>query len=273
MARRKKFEVERENHDRWLVSYADFITLLFAFFVVMYAVSVVNQNKYKQLANSLGSAFGSSKAAQQHEGGDTAEPDEALANGPYGGRSFIRPFAPPPRRSAEWRREREAMTALALTASQTLAPLIERGAVRVVQNNRGIRIDIRSQVLFAAGSAELGQEATTPLLEIARLLADRPNAIEVEGHTDSTPISNGSYYSNWELSAMRASTVVRLLEQHGIASQRLGAVGYGAARPLADNTTEAGRAANRRVAIMVLYGAPAEANDGAEIRAEQSRSR
>lgn len=276
MRRRKKFEIERENHDRWLVSYADFITLLFAFFVVMYAVSAVNQNKYKQLASSLENAFGTSKIEQkeQLEGsqsgndkhGNTEEirPESAQRMG----HSFIKPFAAVKERNEKWRREREAMTAMALDVSKALSPLIDQGMVRVVQNNRGIRIDIESSVLFALGSADLEVSVLQPLLEVAALLADKPNAVQVEGHTDDIPIRNYLFYSNWELSAVRASSVVRLLVQNGIAEQRLSAVGYGSAQPLGDNATEEGRAKNRRVSIMVLYAAPDEPGDGAEIKAK-----
>ncbi|MDP2248785.1 MAG: flagellar motor protein MotD [Nitrosomonadales bacterium] len=269
MSRRKKFEIERENHDRWLVSYADFITLLFAFFVVMYAVSAVNQNKYKQLANSLGSAFGSSKVEkkEQLEGGQPGSSEElAPESGVRIEGSFIKPFAAVQSRNDKWRREREAMTTMALDISQALSPMIEQGTVRVLQNNRGIRIDIESSVLFALGSAELEISALQPLLEVARLLAEKPNAIQVEGHTDNVPIRNYLFYSNWELSAVRASSVVRLLVQNGIAEERLSAVGYGSAQPFDTNDTAEGRANNRRVSIMVLYAAPEKANDGAEIK-------
>lgn len=269
MSRRKKFEAERENHDRWLVSYADFITLLFAFFVVMYAVSVVNQNKYKQLANSLGSAFGSSKLVQegQLEGDSQGKPQETPKQvEPRSGDSFIKPFAAIQSRNEKWRRERETMTAMALDMSRALSPLIEQGSVRVLQNNRGIRIDIKSSVLFAQGSADIEVSALPPLLEVAGMLAGKPNAIQVEGHTDNIPIRNYLFYSNWELSAVRASSVVRLLEQNGIAEQRLSAVGYGSAQPVEKNDTAEGRARNRRVSIMVLYAAPESSNDAAEIK-------
>jgi chemotaxis protein MotB len=268
MSRRKKFEIERENHDRWLVSYADFITLLFAFFVVMYAVSAINQNKYKQLADSLGSAFGSGKLVQEGhpEAGSKGMTEENPKGVKRSGDSFIKPFAAVQIRNEKWRRERESMTAMALDLSHALSPLIEQGNVRVLQNNRGIRIDIESSVLFALGSADLEVSALQPLLEVAGMLAGKSNAIQVEGHTDNIPIRNYLFYSNWELSAVRASSVVRLLEQNGIAEQRLSAVGYGSAQPFSNNDTAEGRARNRRVSIMVLYSAPESANDGAEIK-------
>ncbi len=273
MARRKKFETERENHDRWLISYADFITLLFAFFVVMYAVSAVNQHKYQQLASSLGSAFGQGRAA-----GTAGEmpPDQATDEAkslpgaePRGlqmGASFIKPFASLRPKDDKWQREREAMTAMALDVSKALTALTEAGKVRVIQNNRGIRIDIESSILFASGSADLEPTSLEPLLEVATLLLDKPHAIQVEGHTDNTPIHNYLFYSNWELSAVRASSVVRLLAQNGISEERLSAVGFGAAQPVADNQHAEGRAKNRRVSIMVLYDKPEAANDGTEIK-------
>ncbi|CAG0998932.1 Motility protein B [Methylophilaceae bacterium] len=266
-SRPRKFEVERENHDRWLVSYADFITLLFAFFVVMYAVSAVNQNKYEQLANSLGSAFGTTRAVQNIEQEGTSSPGGAYEPKKLQmGSSFIKPFPALKSRNDKWLREREAMTAMALDVSRALSSLSDQGKVRVVQNNRGIRIDIESSILFAPGSAELENSSLEPLLEVAALLVDKPHAIQVEGHTDTFPIHNYLFYSNWELSAVRASSVVRLLALNGVAEHRLSAVGYGSSQPVTDNETAEGRAKNRRVSIMVLYDTPESANDGAEIK-------
>jgi len=259
---RKKFEVERDNHERWMVSYADFITLLFAFFVVMYAISVINQNKYQRLADSLGSAFGTIQLTEKY---GTAESE---GTGQRTVASLIKPFPAVQARNEKWRREREAMTAMALDVSQALAPLIKQGNVRVVQNHRGIRIDIGSSILFASGSADLEIDALPVLLEVAGRLVGRPNAIQVEGHTDDVPIRNYLFFSNWELSAARASSVVRLLEQNGIEAERLGVVGYGSSRPVSGNDTEEGREQNRRVSIMVLYAMPERADEGAEIRAK-----
>jgi chemotaxis protein MotB len=268
MRSRKKFEVERENHERWLISYADFITLLFAFFVVMYAVSSVNQGKYKVLSIALGSAFGTARTInpEQDVSGSAVHQHGAIKqNGIQSGSSFVMPFPAVKLRNEKLRRERENMTAMALDLSKVLEPLVNEGKVHIIQNNRGIRIDIHSNLLFQPGSADLESAALEPLLEIAKLLKTNQHAIQVEGHTDITPIHNYIFFSNWELSAVRASSVVRLLSQAGVSENRLSAVGYGSAQPVSSNETEDGRAQNRRVSILVLYGEPGSATNGAEI--------
>lgn len=271
MARRKKFEIERENHDRWLISYADFITLLFAFFVVMYAMSSVNQGKYKVLTTSLGTAFG-----KEQEGDGTGSQQAAEAtHGPSTeakkkGYSFIKPFAELRPRTPKWQREREAMIAQAMQFANTLSPLVNAGKVQVVQNNRGIRIDIASQLLFEQGSADVQASAFETLQEIANLLNTHQHYLQVEGHTDNVPIHSAQFYSNWELSALRASSVLRMLAQFGVSEARMGAVGYGDVQPIASNDTPEGQSRNRRVSIMVLYDAPQAANEGAAISPSQA---
>jgi len=263
MAKRKKFEIERENHDRWLISYADFITLLFAFFVVMYAVSSVNKGKYQVLTTSLVSAFGAQKEGQTNlspvSGGAINQ------NGVQRGSSFIKPFPSIVARNQKFEKQREQMIEMALEVNKALKPLINSSKVRVIQNNRGIRIDIDSNLLFLPGSANLESSGVPALIEVANLIKDKEYAIQVEGHTDNIPIHNTQFYSNWELSSLRASSVVRLLEQRGIAEDRLSASGYGSARPMNENLTPEGRAKNRRVSIMLLYEAQESPDDGTQI--------
>src|SRR5690606_29406977 len=150
-------------------------------------------------------------------------------------------------RNASLRREQERMIAMAQHLARALAPLIEDGTVRVLQTNYGVRIDIKDSLLFAPGSAELSGAAQGPLQQIAQILATDSHVIQVEGHTDNIPIHNASFHSNWELSAVRASTVVRLLAGNGVAERRLSATGFGETRPVAGNDTAEGRAKNRRV--------------------------
>lgn len=256
MIRRKKFDDEHENHERWLVSYADFITLLFAFFVVMYAISSVNQGKYKELTSSLGDAFGSgSSIIKLQNGGDSARKN-----------SIIKPLPLDQRRYEKLMRQREAMTAMAKNLSTSLAPLVEQGKIHVILNNRGIRIDISDGLLFSPGSAELSEAALGPLGEIAKVLQQNTHAIQVEGHTDNIPIHNDQFFSNWELSAVRASSVVRMFSGTGILENRLSAVGFGSAQPISDNDTLEGRSRNRRVSIMILNATDVAANaDASEI--------
>jgi chemotaxis protein MotB len=242
MARRKRFHDDsHENHERWLISYADFITLLFAFFVVMYAVSVVNVGKYKVLSDALGDAFGGRGAARKI---DSSVAVEALPL------SNIIAH----KRAEAAKRDRERLDLLARKLNSVLAPLVNAGRVRITQTGRGITVEINASVLFDEGDAALVGNARETLRTVAGLLKDDPHAIEVEGHTDTTPIRNAAFPSNWELSAVRASTVVRLFAENGVPEQRLAAVGRGANQPLASNGDPIGRARNRRVAVTILSG-------------------
>jgi chemotaxis protein MotB len=244
MARRKRFDESEshENHERWLISYADFITLLFAFFVVMYAVSVVNVGKYKVLSDALGDAFGGRGAATKVNTSIDVEP-LPLAN-------IIAH-----KRAEAAKRDRERLDLLARRLNSVLAPMIEAGRVRVTRTARGVTVEINASVLFDAGDAGLTGNARETLGTVAALLKDDTHAIEVEGHTDTTPIANAAFPSNWELSAVRASTVVRLFIENGVAERRLAAVGRGANQPIASNDDPIGRARNRRVAVTILSGA------------------
>jgi chemotaxis protein MotB len=239
MARRKFEDDSHENHERWLISYADFITLLFAFFVVMYAVSVVNVGKYKVLSDALGDAFGGRGAATKVNTSIEVEP-LPLAN------IIAR------KRAEAAKRDRERLELLARKMNSVLAPLVNTGKVRVTQNSRGITVEINASVLFGEGDATLTGNARETLGTVAGLLKDDTHAIEVEGHTDTTPIRNAAFPSNWELSAVRASSVVRLFVESGVLERRLAAVGRGANLPIASNDDPAGRARNRRVAITIL---------------------
>jgi chemotaxis protein MotB len=245
MARRKPFVEDSENHERWLISYADFITLLFAFFVVMYAVSVVNIGKYKVLSDALGDAFGGRGAATKVNTSIEVEP-LPLSN------IIAR------KRAEAAKRDRERLDLLARKLNSVLAPLVDSGKVRVNQSGRGITVEINASVLFREGDAGLTGNAGETLRTVAGLLKDDQHAIEVEGHTDTTPIRNAAYPSNWELSAVRASTVVRLFVESGVQERRLAAVGRGANQPIASNDDPAGRARNRRVAVTILSGTGAE---------------
>ena len=242
MARKRYDDGAQENHERWLISYADFITLLFAFFVVMYAISIVNEGKYAVLSEALGDAFGGrSVAPQAHTSVEPVLPLSHIVNR---------------KRAEAARRERERMEVLAKDLTATLMPLVKSGQVRVTQNARGIGIELNASVLFAQGEATLQQEAREVLGAVAGLLKDAPQRIEVEGHTDNLPITNERFASNWELSAVRAASVVRLFIESGVQDLRLSAIGHGATRPVAPNDTPANQARNRRVAVMILASVP-----------------
>lgn len=262
MIRRVPLDDEEDNPERWLVSYADFITLLFAFFVVMYAMSSVNKSKYDTLASSMGGAF---------TGDALLKVNPNITSGNAGNqknqqKTLIKPLPLTYLYQEKMRREREAMTNMGIDLSNKLSPLISEDKVKVMQNNRGIRIDINESLLFSPGSAELATTASAIIGEVATMLKDNQRNIQVEGHTDNIAIHNAIFYSNWELSSVRASTVVRMLSDAGIADNRLSALGFGAAQPIADNSNELGRAKNRRVSIMILYESDNQNNASLEIK-------
>lgn len=238
---RRKFDDEPENHERWLISYADFITLLFAFFVVMYAISSVNIGKYKVFSDALGDAFGGA--------GATTPINTQVQNLPI-------PNPGLKRRTELLRKEKEHMTKLAQDLLSTLAPLVKEGKVRVTQNSRGVSVEINASVLFDPGAAALNAQSSEALRAVAELLRNDAHDVQVEGHTDNQPIKSALYPSNWELSAVRASSVVRLFIDAGVAPERLTAVGHGANIPVASNDDPQGRARNRRVAVTILSGLP-----------------
>jgi len=257
MTKRKPIE-DPVNHERWLVSYADFITLLFAFFVVMYSLSSLNEGKYRVMSNSVLVAFG-----KFHSVGDATDvpavnlgpgpgsgPGNGVGSGPGPGLSEIK--RKPVTAVEPSRQEKEKMTGLAKGILSALAPLIREGKVRVTQNSRGISIDINASVLFAPGDARLAPQSTQALAAIASVLAGDSHDIQVEGYTDNLPIKSTLFPSNWELSAMRAGSVVRLFMDNGIGEERLTAIGQASKSPVGPNDTAEGRARNRRVNITIL---------------------
>lgn len=247
---RRKHEEEHENHERWLVSYADFITLLFAFFVVMYAISSVNEGKYRILSNSLGVAFGG------------ITPKAPVLKDPVQSRAPMLPLPMPAQsqsqraNDAATKREKARMTNIARDILKAMAPLISQGKVRVTQTNRGVSVEINASVLFAPGEAKLSLQSEKALRAVAEVLNKVDNDIQVEGHTDNVPINNAMFPSNWELSAVRASSVVRLFLESGMNEKRLVAMGHGANQPVDSNDTPDGRLRNRRVQLMILSGLP-----------------
>ncbi len=244
MRRRRKYLDQRQSdsHERWLVSYADFITLLFAFFVVMYALSTVSEGKYRVLSDSLVSAF--------HSKTPNTVPTAAQ---PIPGVVQLRK---PGRTAGEGGRQREQMRGIGQDMLRVLGSLVQDGQVKVTQSNRGVSVEINASVLFASGQAQLRANSNQALQQVARILSTTEQVIQVEGYTDDSPISTAQFPSNWELSAARASSVVRLFIENGLASERLSVVGYGPNHSVSANDTPEGRAQNRRVTIMILAESP-----------------
>ncbi|MDP1665493.1 MAG: flagellar motor protein MotD [Methylobacter sp.] len=269
MARRRKRRiVETNSHDRWMVSYADFITLLLAFFVVMYSISSVNEGKYKTLADSLGDAF-SNKEQQGNE--IDPVPIGALP-------TTIQPIPleNPATMEVEERRElseeilkeRKQLGQVSDQFEQVLAPFINDNLVSVKKNDYWIELEMNSEMLFLSGEAELSKKAIPVLKKIVEVINPLPNMINVEGHTDNIPIDNIKFRSNWDLSSARATSVVHEFVKEGINPLRLSAIGYGEFHPIDDNKIEAGRFKNRRVVLVLMSQAFARYGANDEERAK-----
>lgn len=249
MRRRKYFDRRStDNHERWLVSYADFITLLFAFFVVMYAISSVNQGKYHVLSNALVTAFGDTPPSS---------PPQVVIQSPP--KIVSDPILL--KKRVHQRKQQEKMRNMANNMMKMLAPLVKEQKVRIMQGNRGIIIEINASVLFQSGQAVIADDSASILREVAVVLKDHEYAIQVEGHTDDIPVSSTQFPSNWELSTARASSVVRLFVDNGVAAAKLTAMGYGENRPVESNGSPDGRTRNRRVAIAILSAEAESATD------------
>lgn len=246
MARRKRHE-EHENHERWLVSYADFITLLFAFFVVMYAISSVNEGKYKVLSDSLVNAFKNVPTSADQQANN-----QLLIGAAPKQIAMPTPSDSGQKRDPKAEEQARKMQGMANNVKQSLGAFIDQGKVRVTQSKRGIAIEINDSILFDPARAELQTPSVEMLRAVADMVKGTDNLIQIEGHTDNQPIRSGLYPSNWELSSARASSVVRLFIDSGIAPQRMVVIGYGEQRPVESNDGLEGRARNRRVTLNIL---------------------
>lgn len=246
--KRRKYE-EAENLERWLVSYADFITLLFAFFVVLYAISSVNEGKYRVLSDSLVSAF---KTIPR-----SLSPVQIGEINRIKKQSFVDAISHEPQVQSPQELGNDSQASMSLremadAIEQAMASLIKDEVVTVTQTENWLEIEINTSILFPSGSATFVNSARPTLKKIADILAPFGSPINVEGFTDDVPIKTIAYPSNWELSAARAASVVHLFADEGVQPARMSAIGYGQYRPIADNSTPAGRSKNRRVVIAVL---------------------
>lgn len=235
------------NHERWLVSYSDFITLLFAFFVVMYSISQVNEKKYEELSKTLSETFNSTKSLSNSSQVDldgSSSNDSDSINSVSGALKFERS-------EVEKKSNLADLNAVSKEISAALSGAIQDGRITVEGNEQWIEIDVNANLLFESGSAALSGEAVRIFEEVASILSPFDNVIEVSGHTDNIPINNTDFDSNWALSSARAVSVVTLLSQSNVEPIRLSAVGFGEFRPKASNETPEGRSENRRVVLRV----------------------
>lgn len=242
---------EQENHDRWLISYADFITLLFAFFVVMYSISSVNEGKYKVLSATLIGAF-NAEEKKEDSSTDIVEISEHSKN------SMI-DFPGRADKEGDIKADPDGdgesigtlLSELTDQVESAFGDLLENGEISISGSETWIEISLSSELLFNSGSASLNASATPIFEEISGILGGYENPVHVEGFTDDRPIKSSIFPSNWELSAARSAAVVRLLADNGIDPYRLAAIGYGQYQPIASNDSAEGRGQNRRVALIV----------------------
>lgn len=277
MGRRHQHE-EHANHEAWAIPYGDLVTLLLAFFVVMYAMSSVNEGKYRILSDSLVAAFrGSPRTLQPIQVGEKSVGSgadinmtivqQAMLNGQP--RSMLEPsplqvsdvVSQGNRHASEGQYEAEHSSAamaelesVAAEVEQAMSELIRDQMIVVRRHGVWVEVEIRTDILFPSGVATLSPEAQNILQQLALTLKPFPNAIRVEGHTDNRPIKSASFTSNWELSAARAASVVHLFTNAGMDPRRLAIVGLGEFRPAYPNDTEQNRNLNRRVLLVILSG-------------------
>ncbi|CAG0938365.1 Motility protein B [Gammaproteobacteria bacterium] len=285
MARKHEHE-DHVNHEAWAIPYGDLITLLLAFFVVMYAVSSVNEGKYRVLSDSMTAAFrGSPKTTAPIEIGDKVvkvrrddtvaglSPSQAMKLPGHvagGDKSLVEQFNKMGRDIAGEGEgvDGPGLRQVADQVEQAMASLIGKDLVTVTRKPLWVEVEIKTDILFPSGSAEIQPDALPILDSIAGILKPLASPIRVEGHTDNRPIHTLQFPSNWELSGARASCIVRLFEQRGIAPERMSVAGQGEHQPVADNATTEGRNRNRRVTLVILDAPAGAAQEPAPATAE-----
>ena len=262
-----------------MISYADFITLLFAFFVVMYATTSVDKSRFRMVSGALSTAFSptvpKSVAATTAPPASPASPQvpkasadrkldaTAKASVPEAKSVPIDPVDPEERAELAKNAERvEHMKQLASRVDEHLQSLVRDGQVRVTRGAHGIAIEINAAVLFDPAKADLKPESFEALRSLSHVLSQFVEPLQIEGHSDDVPIATREFRSNWELSAARAASVGRFLIDQGVAPNRIGIAGYAEYRPLATNGDPASRARNRRVTLLVMSADDARPQEG-----------
>jgi chemotaxis protein MotB len=264
---RRAPEQKPQNHERWVISYADFTTLLLATFVVMYAVSSVNSSKFQQMAEAFSTAF-MGKVVTIQSSGFAAANKAPFDNMPspvhtpvITRETQVKHLPPALRQHVE--RQAEKLNEAYEKLNKLLAGMISRGEVRVSLQSLGVVIDINAVVLFNSAKAELTPGAVKLIEQVASVLKELQYRIQVNGFTDNAQIYGGQFSSNWDLSAARAISVVKRFVADGIDPALLVGAGFGEYHPVASNETPGGMAMNRRVSIVVV--SPAGERDSLEI--------
>ena len=259
MARRKKHEDEHVNHERWMVSYADFVTLMFALFVAMYAIALKDHSSGKRVAESVREAVATGGLASTVRVFLSKDPSvktgasaglspkdlQTAKNDPdplsKGDPSLLEPYK---------------------KINEQLKKQVEAGDIRVRLEGRGLVITLAEKAFFPSGDDAIYPTAYPSIEHLAKIMAELPNAVRLEGHTDAVPIHNARFENNWQLSTARSIAVLKLFEtRYGLDPSRFAVAGYAQNQPVAPNGTEEGRAKNRRVEIIVLGRQAAPTSD------------
>lgn len=235
MSSRRKQHEEHENHERWLVSYADFITLMFAFFVVMFASSQADKAKTQALSEALDKAFS--------EGAISSKLKEMMGSKP----------SKPAKATPITKESIDALTGALEALTKELETDIKAGKLQVSMESRGLVISLKQATFFPSGDDTVSPAGYGIIEKVARTIVKVPNPVRLEGHTDALPINNGRFKNNWELSAARSIAMLQLLTtRFQVPINRVAVVGYADTVAIDSNSTEEGRARNRRVDITVL---------------------
>ncbi|OLN33534.1 flagellar motor protein MotB [Desulfosporosinus metallidurans] len=267
MSRKREHEAEKDNGERWLLTYSDLITLLMIFFVVLYSMSKVDAQKFQAVAESLNKALGGGTPSKMELATSPTGPSlfktgtpSAKATVPGKGTDPNNTtYTDPASSNANKNSGQGNVDAEKMSIDAIKAKLDKFAADNGIQatlvtsiEERGLVVSIQETLLFESGSAGITDRARAILEKVSTVLVSAPNQIKVEGHTDNLPINTHQYPSNWELSVIRATNVVQILQRDGITPNRLSATGYGEYRPIASNDTDAGRSKNRRIDLIIL---------------------
>jgi chemotaxis protein MotB len=241
------------SHERWLVSYADFVTLLFAFFVVLYASAQIDKQRAARLSDAIDSAFQQLGIFERdpHKPGEV-DPKISLPSAVNGGQDLSR-CAPSGQEKMGAGQKQDNFNAIRSELENALSAEIARNEVALHMEADGLVVSLREAGFFDSGSATIKPGAQAAFARVANILREHSCAVRIEGHTDNVPIHTAQFASNWELSTARATSLVKaLIVQYDVPSERLSAAGYAEFHPAAGNDTAKGRQLNRRVDVVIL---------------------
>lgn len=239
--KKKAADEEHENAERWLLTYADLITLLFAFFVVLWAMSQVEQKKYEELTLSFQTVFQGANMGYVFNASNSRASQGSMDQG----RQQVDPS----------KAKRDMRNKMVTELDQRMKNYIPQHQYDLTEIQDGLKITLYSDVFFAPGSADLPREAVPLMQKVVESLLELPNKVRVEGHTDQTLVPNKTYRDNWQLSSARSLAVINLMSSLGYPEEKLSSAAFGSNRPRVDNGTPEDQAFNRRVELVVLWDA------------------